>query len=106
MGFEQAFHTSCRVGLGAQAGFQFNAASPGLTEQQLAELARVHAGYQAPPGMPAEPSKDDLREFPISLKFAPVEGVGPAVSNTCYVGREYRGRNGEADSGRFGNYFS
>jgi hypothetical protein len=42
----------------------------------------------------------------VALKVAPVDGAGSVVSRTRYVGREFRGRNGSPDEGRFGNYFS
>jgi GTPase-associated protein 1 len=106
MSHPQAFHTSCRSGLSGRAGFQFNAASPGLDEQQLSRLAAAHAGYRPAPDAPMEPGPEEIARLPISLRYLPVEGVGPVVSRTAYVGREFRGRGGEPDSGRFGNYFS
>lgn len=54
---EQAYHTSCRRGLAGQPGFQFNAASPGLSETQLSALAAAHAGYQAPRDLPPQPTQ-------------------------------------------------
>lgn len=104
--YEQAFHTCCRRGLTPQPGFQYNAVSPGLSETVLAQLAAAHAGYQAPRDSPPEPTPDQLARFPVSLRHLPVDGVGPVVSQTKYVGREFRGHDGEADAGRFGNYFS
>jgi len=106
MSHPQAFHTSCRTGLSGRAGFQFNAVSPGLDEQQLTRLAAVHAGYRPGPDAPMEPGPEEIARLPVSLRYLPVEGVGPVVSRTAYVGREFRGRDGEPDSGRFGNYFS
>ena len=46
------------------------------------------------------------RRLPVVLRYLPVDGVGGVVSRTAYVGREFRGHDGEPDSGRFGNYFS
>jgi hypothetical protein len=106
MSHPQAFHTSCRTGLSGHAGFQFNAASPGLDEQQLSRLAAAHAGYRVAPDTPMEPDPAQIAELPVSLRYLPVEGMGPVASHTTYVGREFRGRDGEPDSGRFGNYFS
>lgn len=105
MSFRQAYHTSCRRGLAGVSGFQINAASPALTGEQLSALAAEHARYEAPPDAPYEPSPEQIRGFPVALKASVVAGVGPVVSRTVYVGREYRGRNGEPDEGRFGNYF-
>lgn len=103
---EQAFHTCCRQGLGSGVGFQFNARSAGLTDPDLDALAARMAGYHAPRDLPAEPSPDELAGFPVALAYREVPGVGRAVARTVYVGREFRGRDGDADSGRFGNYFS
>jgi hypothetical protein len=105
MSHAQAYHTSCREGLGGHSGFQFNAASPRIAANLLTALASAHAGYQAPRDYPLEPTPEQLRDFPIALKFCPVDGV-PVISQTAYVGREFRGRNGEPDTGRFGNYFT
>ena len=106
MSHPQAFHTSCRNGLAAHPGFQFNAASASLDGSLLPRLASVHAGYHVPRDMPLEPGAEDLKRFPVALKVAPVDGVGAVVSRTRYVGREFRGRDGQPDEGRFGNYFS
>ncbi len=102
----QAIHTSCRSGLTSQPGFQFNAASQSLDRAALALLASHHAGYHVPRDMPLEPTAADLERFPVALKVAPVDGLGTVVSRTTYVGREFRGRDGQPDEGRFGNYFS
>jgi hypothetical protein len=106
MSYRQAFHTSCRTGLSGHAGFQFNAASGGLDDEQLARLAAAHAGYRASPDAPLEPGPGEIERLPVSLRYLPVDGVGPVISRTAYVGREFRGAGGEPDSGRFGNYFS
>jgi GTPase-associated protein 1, N-terminal domain type 2/GTPase-associated protein 1, middle domain len=101
----QAFHTSCRHGLDGRSGFQFNAASAAIEPELLRTLAAAHVGYQAPRDLPREPTSEQLRAFPVALKSRAVEGT-PVVSQTVYVGREFRGRDGQPDSGRFGNYFS
>lgn len=106
MSHPQAFHTSCRNGLAAHPGFQFNAASPSLDRSLLSRLASQHAGYHVPRDMPLEPTAGDLARFPVALKVSPVDGAGVVVSRTTYVGREFRGRDGKPDEGRFGNYFS
>jgi hypothetical protein len=105
MSHQQAFHTSCRTGLSGISGFQINAASAGLDGQQLAALASAHARYTAPHDLPYEPTAEDMRRFPVALKMSVVPAVGPVVSRTAYVGREYRGADGRPDEGRFGNYF-
>lgn len=106
MSFRQAFHTSCRNGLSGHPGFQFNAASAGLDPEQLTRIAADHSGYRPPPDAPVEPDAAAIARLPVALRYQPVEGVGPVISRTVYVGREFRGTAGEPDSGRFGNYFS
>ncbi|HET8863291.1 MAG TPA: hypothetical protein VFM94_08585 [Solirubrobacterales bacterium] len=106
MSYRQAFHTSCRKGLSGHAGFQFNAASGDLDQEQLTRIAADHSGYRPAPDAPPEPSPAEIAAMPIDLRYLPVEGVGPVISRTAYVGREFRGTGGEPDSGRFGNYFS
>jgi hypothetical protein len=105
MSHAQAFHTSCRSGLAGISGFQVNAATPGLDPDQLAAMVDAHARYEAPRDLPYEPTADELRAFPVALKLSFVPTVGPVVSRTEYVGREYRGVMGAPDEGRFGNYF-
>ncbi|MDX6669446.1 MAG: hypothetical protein QOK04_2826, partial [Solirubrobacteraceae bacterium] len=105
MSHAQAFHTSCRDGLGGTSGFQISAATPSLDRDQLAAMSSAHARYEPAPDAPYEPTLEQMREFPVALRMSRVQGVGPLVSRTEYVGREYRGRNGAPDEGRFGNYF-
>src|SRR3954447_5075433 len=106
MSYEQAFHTCCRNGLTTPGlSFQFNAASPGLDETMLSAIGRTMTGYTPPPSAPPAPTADELRDFPVSLRYARVEGVGPCVSRTVYVGREDRA-DPDGGQGRFGNYFS
>ncbi len=105
MSHPQAFHTSCREGLGGISGFQINAASPALDREQLAGLSEAHARYDTPHDLPYEPTAEQMRRFPVALRTSVVPAVGPVVSRTEYVGREYRGSDGRPDEGRFGNYF-
>ena len=105
MSFRQAYHTSCKTGLSGISGFQIHAASPALDREQLLAISADHARYDAPPDAPFEPTPDEIRALPVALRASVVAGVGPVVSRTAYVGREYRGRNGQPDEGRFGNYF-
>lgn len=101
----QAFHTSCREGIGGISGFQINAATPVLDRAQLAAMSDAHARYETPHDLPYEPTPEEMLQFPVALKMSVVPAVGPVVSRTQYVGREYRGRDGRPDEGRFGNYF-
>jgi hypothetical protein len=104
--YEQAFHTCCRSGLTTPTlAFQFQAASPGFDPERLQAIARVMVGYVPPPAAPPAPSIAELSQFPKSLRYLDVAGVGPSVSQTVYVGREDRDV-GDGGRGRFGNYFS
>lgn len=105
MSHAQAFHTSCRSGLGAGSGFQINAATPTLDKEQLAAMSDAHAHYDPPRDMPHAPTAEEMRSFPVSLRMSVVPDVGAVVSRTEYVGREYRGVDGAPDEGRFGNFF-
>ncbi len=105
MSHGQAFHTSCRAGLSGTAGFQVNAATADLDRAQLAAMVASHARYDAPRDLPFEPTPEEMRAFPVALRMTVVPDVGPVVSRTAYVGREYRGADGAPDEGRFGNYF-
>jgi hypothetical protein len=103
MSYEQAFHTCCRNGLTTPTlAFQYQVASPGLDREGLTALARQMVGYVTPPSARPDPSDAEIARFPVSLRYLRVPGVGAAVSQTVYVGREDRA----ASSGRFGNYFS
>lgn len=106
MRYEQAFHTCCRNGrTSATLAFQYNAASDGLDDTMLAGIQNAMTGYAPPRSAPPAPTPDELYAFPVSLRYRAVEGVGPSVSRTAYVGREDRSPAG-AGEGRFGNYFS
>lgn len=104
--YDQAFHTCCRNGLTTPTlAFQFQTASPGLSGESLSAAARAMVGYVPPPAAPPAPSVSELAQFPRSLRYLDVAGVGPCVCQTVYVGREDRAGGGEGQ-GRFGNYFS
>lgn len=102
---EQLFHTSSRHGLDGVAGFQTHAASAGLGRGPIVAIERLHARYDAPPDAPYQPDAEQMAAMPVALRYCNVAGVGPVVSQSRYVGREYRGRDGAPDEGRFGNFF-
>jgi hypothetical protein len=91
--------------LSGTAGFQVNAATDGLDRAQLAAMVAAHARYDVPHDLPFEPTPEQMDDFPVALRATVVPDVGPVVSRTAYVGREYRGVDGAPDEGRFGNYF-
>jgi hypothetical protein len=73
-----------------------------MDPDRLTAVAREMVGYVPPPRSPPDPSSDEIAQFPVSLRYLAVPGVGAAVSQTVYIGREDRA----AEIGRFGNYFS
>ncbi|MBI5169536.1 MAG: hypothetical protein HZA61_08620 [Candidatus Eisenbacteria bacterium] len=97
MKLEQAYYTSCTMGLRSGMGFQFNAASSGLTPQTLLLLERI--GLYVPPlSAPSRPTESELRQFPVGLVFQPLPDGSAVLACARYVGQDY--------SGRFGNYFT
>ncbi len=94
MPVEQMIYTSCRRGLGAGAGFQTQAVSPGLTLEDRRELERVEA-YHYPRGLPINPSVDDIERFcPPCLRLKCLSGGARGVTRLIYARADYSGRPG------------
>lgn len=89
MGFAQLYYTSCEHGLSGYAGYQFNAATPGVDQRVLAEVER-YTVYEPPPGR--------VDEHPVNLCYSPDLGGYPVVSRIVSCGPD--------PSGRPGNYFA
>lgn len=92
MGFAQLYYTSCERGLGGHAGYQFNAATPGVDAQVLREVERFTA-YEPPRSVPVE----EVSAHPVSLSYAPDLAGARVVSRAVSSGAD--------PSGRPGNYF-
>ena len=92
MGFSQLYYTSCERGLGGHAGYQFNAATPGVDARVLREVERFTA-YEPPRSVPVE----EVSAHPVSLSYAPDLGGARVVSRVVSSGVD--------PSGRPGNYF-
>ena len=60
---EQAYYTSCEVGLRGSKGFQMNAVSPGLDPNTLLYLER-YGVYVPPLSSPTRPTEEELGSFP------------------------------------------
>ncbi|WP_019606768.1 GTPase-associated protein 1-related protein [Nocardiopsis sp. CNS-639] len=91
MGFAQLYYTSCEHGLSGYAGYQFNAATPGVDPRVLREVERFTV-YEPPR------SRDRVDEHPVNLCYSPDVGGVPVVSRVV--------SSGDDPSGRPGNYFA
>ncbi|WP_306371622.1 GTPase-associated protein 1-related protein, partial [Nocardiopsis sp. CC223A] len=89
MGFAQLYYTSCEHGLSGYAGYQFNAATPGVDQRVLREVERFTV-YEPPGGR--------VEEHPVNLCYSPDLGGYPVVSRIVSCGPD--------PSGRPGNYFA
>ncbi|WP_160051675.1 GTPase-associated protein 1-related protein [Nocardiopsis sp. FR26] len=93
MGFAQLYYTSCEQGLSGYAGYQFNAATPGVDPQVLREIERFTV-YEPPRSCPPE----QVAEHPVNLCYSPDVGGVPVLSRVVSSGND--------PSGRPGNYFA
>jgi hypothetical protein len=93
MGFAQLYYTSCEHGLSGYAGYQFNAATPGVDPRVLREVERFTV-YEPPRSAPPE----RVDEHPVNLCYAPDVGGAAVLSRVV--------SSGDDPSGRPGNYFA
>ena len=93
MGFAQLYYTSCEHGLSGYAGYQFNAATPGVDPRVLREVERFTV-YEPP----RRSSADRAAEHPVNLCYSPDLGGTPVLSRVV--------SSGDDPSGRPGNYFA
>ncbi|WP_435113020.1 GTPase-associated protein 1-related protein [Nocardiopsis synnemataformans] len=91
MGFAQLYYTSCEHGLSGYAGYQFNAATPGVDPRVLREVERFTV-YEPPR------SRERVDEHPVNLCYSPDVGGVPVLSRVV--------SSGDDPSGRPGNYFA
>lgn len=97
MGVPQMYYTSCESGLAGYAGFQFNAATPGVDSAVLRRVEQA-TSYEPPRSLGYEPTTDEIAATPVNLCYLPGTDGEPAIlANTVFVGNDY--------SQRFGNYF-
>jgi hypothetical protein len=95
MGFAQLYYTSCETGLSDFAGFQFNAATPGLPAQVLREVEAL-TSYEPPRSLGYRPSSAEIAACPVNLVYR-CEPT-PVLANVVFVGLDF--------SQRLGNYFA
>jgi GTPase-associated protein 1 len=88
-GFGSLYYTDCRPGQGLQgwAGFQFQAASPGIAPQAMPLVQRT-ALYEPPVRWMRE--RRPVADYPPSLAHT-VEGGVFATAAGCYLGQEANG---------------
>ncbi|MFW6639144.1 GTPase-associated protein 1-related protein [Nocardiopsis algeriensis] len=92
MGYAQLYYTSCERGLSGYAGYQFNAATPGVDPRVLREVERFTV-YEPPRTL----APDRVEEHPVNLCYSPDLGGVPVLSRVVSCGDD--------PSGRPGNYF-
>jgi hypothetical protein len=97
MSFSQVYYTSCRAGLGSGAGFQINAATPGLSAADLRAVERLGT-YVPPPTAPPAPTEAEIAQLPAALYFGRLPDGAAVLGQTRYVGK--------GPDGRYGNYFA
>jgi GTPase-associated protein 1, N-terminal domain type 2/GTPase-associated protein 1, C-terminal domain/GTPase-associated protein 1, middle domain len=95
MGFAQLYYTSCETGLSGFAGFQFNAATPGLSPQVLREVEAL-TSYEPPRWLGFRPTAQEIAGCPVNLVY--LSEPTTILANVVYSGADF--------SGRFGNYFA
>ncbi|GIF08390.1 GTPase-associated protein 1-related protein [Actinoplanes siamensis] len=97
MGVPQMYYTSCERGLAGYSGFQFNAATPGVSGAVLRRVEQA-TSYEPPRSLGYEPTAEQIAATPVNLCYLPGADGEPAIlANTVFVGNDY--------SQRFGNYF-
>ena len=109
MGLAQLYYTSCETGLSGFAGFQFNAATPGLSPDLLRRVESL-TPYKAPRGLSARPTAAEIAACPVNLVYTSAPAT--ILANVVFVGTDFSQRSGnyfahalvsEAGVGAFGN---
>jgi hypothetical protein len=95
MGFAQLYYTSCETGLSGFAGFQFNAATPGLTPELLRTVESLTA-YKPPRWVSPRPAAAEIASCPVNLVY--ITEPAPILARVVFVGLDF--------SQRSGNYFA
>jgi GTPase-associated protein 1, N-terminal domain type 2/GTPase-associated protein 1, middle domain len=97
MAFQQLYYTSCEHGLLGYGGFQFNAATPGVSPVVMRE-AEDRTSYEPPRSMPGDPKPDQLAGYPVAFSHSLASGGVTITARVVFAGNDY--------SGRPGNYFA
>lgn len=97
MAFQQLYYTSCRSGLAGYGGYQFNAATAGVSPVIMREV-EDRTVYEAPRRLMADPAPDEPEAYPVAFSHGTSETTGAALTtHVVFTGADY--------SGRPGNYF-
>lgn len=97
MAFQQLYYTSCRSGLSGYGGFQFNAATHGVSPVVMREIEESTV-YEPPPWLLADPRPEEPEAYPVAFSYGSSEATGAAITtHVVFAGADY--------SGRPGNYF-
>ena len=84
----------------ASAASRSTPRAPAWTERSWPRWPAATRATTLPRDVPLEPTAEEMRAVPRRAEDARrSHGVGPVVSRTAYVGREYRGRDGAARRG-------
>lgn len=95
MGLAQLYYTSCETGLSGFAGFQFNAATPGVPPDVLRTVESL-TSYKPPRWLGARPTREEIAECPVNLVYTSEPTT--ILANVVFVGMDF--------SQRSGNYFA
>jgi hypothetical protein len=95
MAFDQAYYTSCEQGLSNRSGYQFNAATPGIPPDVLADVEAL-TSYSPPSSLPYTATEEEIARSPVNLCYQPGRTV--ILANVVFLGNDF--------SRRFGNYFA
>ncbi|MFD9700889.1 hypothetical protein [Lentzea sp. NPDC059081] len=96
MGFSQLYYTSCERGLSGHPGYQFNAATPGVSHEAMAEAEKM-TGYEPPGSLTYGADAAAIAAAPVNLCYQP-GATRTMLAQVAFVGTDY--------SRRFGNYFA
>ena len=95
MGWGQLYYTSCEKGLSPYAGFQFNAATPGIPAEVMREVEGL-TSYEPPRSLGYHPDRAAIEGSPVNLVYRP--GPAGVLASVRFVGEDF--------SHRMGNYFA
>ena len=95
MGWGQLYYTSCEKGLSPYAGFQFNAATPGIPAELMREVEGL-TSYEPPRSLGYHPDRAAIEGSPVNLVYRP--GPAGVLASVRFVGEDF--------SHRMGNYFA
>lgn len=91
----QTYYTSCEHGLSGRPGYQFNAVTPGVPVDTLADVEAMTT-YSPPSSVPYGADPAAIAGAPVKLCYR--RGPNTVLANVVFVGADY--------SQRFGNYFA